>query len=334
MLKDAIRPEAARGEAAAICETVGSAVPINDFELAVPELLGSTTRVRVTGRDDKPLVVVLGGISGNRFVCARQDGKPGWWSGLVGEGNVINPRDYRILGIDFAADETGKSAPSTQDQAGVICAALDHLGAAKAHAIVGASYGGMIALSIGQYFPGRAERLVVISAADAPHSAATAWRELQRRVVALGIESGTAAEALGIARGMGMLSYRTAPEFEKRFEGGLDGADPLGHTEPGDYLRARGEAFQRVMTPERFLSLSASIDRHRVDPEAIRLPTLLIGAETDQLVPASQLETLAERLGGPAELHILDTLYGHDMFLKEAERVGTLVKPFLEKVLK
>jgi homoserine O-acetyltransferase len=83
------------------------------------------------------------------------------------------------------------------------------------------------------------------------------------------------------------------------------------------------------MTPERFLSLSASIDRHRVDPARIAAPVLLIGAESDQLVPAGQLRDLAASLAGPAELHLLPCLYGHDMFLKEAETVGRLVAPFL-----
>ena len=83
------------------------------------------------------------------------------------------------------------------------------------------------------------------------------------------------------------------------------------------------------MTPERFLGLSASIDRHRVDPARIALPVLVIGADSDQLVPACQLRALAAALAGPAELHLLPCLYGHDMFLKEAEAVGRLVAPFL-----
>jgi homoserine acetyltransferase len=29
------------------------------------------------------------------------------------------------------------------------------------------------------------------------------------------------------------------------------------------------------------------------------------------------------------ELHLLDSLFGHDMFLKEAERVGRIVARFL-----
>jgi homoserine O-acetyltransferase len=177
---------------------------------------------------------------------------------------------------------------------------------------------------------GRADRIVVISAGARPHAAATAVRELQRRVVALGLANGDAAEALSIARGMAMLTYRTQEEFAQRFDGGLPGECPLGPSKPGEYLHARGKAFQSVMSPERFLSLSASIDRHQVDPAAIATPTLLIGAETDQLVPAGQMRDLARNLGGPAELHLLDCLYGHDMFLKEAGKIGALITPFLK----
>jgi homoserine O-acetyltransferase len=325
MLKRAADPEPDKGDTGRT-----DALPVRDFEVEVPFAAGSVTRARLTGRDDAPVVVVLGGISANRFVCGFPDGRRGWWPGLVGEGHAVDPQAFRVLGLDFAADESGKTAPSTLDQAAVVVAALDQLEVERAHGFVGASYGGMVGLALAQQYSERLARLVVISAGAEPHAAGTAWRDLQRRVVALGIEAGTAAEALTIARGMGMLSYRTAPEFGQRFEGGLDSQDPLGRTEPGDYLRARGEAFQAVMTPQRFLSLSGSIDRHRVEPEKISTPTLVIGAETDQLVLPSQMVALTERLAGPAEVHLLESIYGHDMFLKEAERIGSLIKPFLD----
>ena len=83
------------------------------------------------------------------------------------------------------------------------------------------------------------------------------------------------------------------------------------------------------MTPHRFLSLSASIDRHRVDPSQIRVPTLLIGADSDQLVPPVQMEALAAAFAGPVSLHLLPSLYGHDMFLKDVSRFSPLVEAFL-----
>jgi homoserine O-acetyltransferase len=313
-------------------EPVGAYVRL-DVEVTLPvELrhLGKSIRASATGNPAGPVIVVLGGISGNRFVCTGPGGGPGWWPGLVGRGRAVDPARHLVVGLDFAADASGKCAPSTEEQARVLAAALDAVGAARADAIVGASYGGMVALAFAELFPDRVRKLVVISAGAAPHPAASAARELQRRVVALGIQSGRGEEALAIARGMAMLTYRTSEEFAERFTGGIDETCPLTASAAGAYLRSRGRDFLAVMSPERFLSLSASIDRHCIDPAKIGCPALLIGAQSDQLVPPAQMKALASELTGPAELHLLPCLYGHDMFLKEAEAVGRLVKPFLD----
>jgi homoserine O-acetyltransferase len=283
---------------------------------------GEAARFSLQGPDEAPLIVVLGGISADRF--------PGrWWPGLVGAGGAGDPARHRILGMDFIADPDGEAAPSPLDQAAALCTALDRIGVGKAHAVIGASYGGMIALALGQHFPERVDRLAVISADARPHPAATAIRELQRRIVALGLASGSADEALSIARGLAMLSYRTREEFAGRFEGGIGGEAVLGRSDAGAYLRSRGEAFALRMTPQRFLSLSASIDRHSIDPARIHVPTLLIGADSDQLVPPVQMEALARGLAGSVQLHLLPSLYGHDMFLKDADKVSFLVEAFL-----
>ena len=295
------------------------------FEMPLPASLarfGASVRASLAGPEGAPLLVLLGGISADCFPC-------GWWRGLAGPGCAADPARHRILGLDFIADPTGEIAPSPRDQAAALCGVLDAIGAARAHAVIGASYGGMIALALGQHFPDRADRLVAISADARPHPASTAIRELQRRIVALGIASGDAEEALSIARGLAMLSYRTREEFAGRFAGGIASEGVLGRSDAGAYLRSRGEAFAARMTPERFLSLSASIDRHQVDPALIHLPTLLIGADSDQLVPPAQMEALAASLGGPARLHVLPSLYGHDMFLKDADRLSALVGAFL-----
>jgi homoserine O-acetyltransferase len=315
--------------------TLAASLPapaVRDIEVPLPAELhrfAVSTRARASGNPAGPVVIVLGGISGNRFVAVGRDGGEGWWPSLVGPGCAVDPARHHIVGIDFAADATGLAAPSTGDQAKVLLAALDALGLRKADAIVGASYGGMVALALAECAPERVGRLVIISAGAEPHPAATAGRELQRRVVALGLESGKGEEALAIARGMAMMTYRTRDEFAHRFEGGIEECCPRTASQPGSYLSARGRAFLSVMSPERFLSLSASIDRHRVDPSRIAAPALLIGAETDQLVTADQMQDLAARLTGPAELHLLGCLYGHDMFLKEAETIGRFVGPFL-----
>jgi homoserine O-acetyltransferase len=310
------------------------AVPCRDIDVPIPADLrqfGTATKARLFGNGGGPLVVVLGGISADRFVCEDAHGQPGWWCGLVGEGRAVDPAHCRILGLDFAADPTGRTAPSTVCQARILCAALDAAGAPAADLVIGASYGGMVALAMAEHFPARVRRLVAISAPAEPHPSSTAARELQRRTVELGLASGMGDEALSIARGMAMLTYRTPEEFAQRFTGGLAHDDPLGTSEAGAYLRARGDAYRAIMSPQRFLSLSASIDRHCVAPSRIRHPVLVVGATSDQLVPPEQMRALAHSLPN-SDLRLFDCLYGHDMFLKEADRIGFLVEPLLEQM--
>jgi homoserine O-acetyltransferase len=304
----------------------------HDFDVALPRALrrfGSSVTASLVGPEDAPVIVMLGGISANRHPCLTVDGESGWWSDLAGSNRAIDPAQVAILGMDFAADESGHLAPSTFDQAAVLGAVLDAAGIARVLAIVGASYGGMTALAFAERFPDRVEKLIIVSAPGEPHPTATATRELQRRIVALGLANDAGPEALGIARGLAMLTYRSPQEFDQRFTGGIESENALARSEPGAYLHARGQAYRTVMSPGRFVSLSASIDRHRVDPSQIQTPALIIGAATDQLVPASQLQSLAKNYGGPCTLTLLPSLYGHDMFLKETDKLAELVAPFL-----
>jgi homoserine O-acetyltransferase len=188
----------------------------------------------------------------------------------------------------------------------------------------------MVALAFAALYPRSVERLIVLNAAHESHAFATAWRSLQRRVIDLGLANGCAAEALAIARGMGMLSYRTAEEFEERFEvvPARDG-DAVRFPCEG-YLAARGEDFARRFDPEVVRTLSLAIDLHRVEPEKITTPVTLIGALSDWLVPPEQLQELVDRLAGPVSAHLLDTIYGHDAFLKEAAGIGPLLRGALE----
>lgn len=290
---------------------------------------GASGRATLAGSPTAPATVMIGGISANRFPCIAADGSAGWWSGLAGPGKLIDLERHAVLGLDFIADENGAAAPSPADQALLLAAALEHFEIAKVRALVGASYGGMIGLSFAQCFPDRVERLLLISADAAPHPTSTATRELQRRVVRMGMDGGRGEEALAIARGMAMLTYRCPDEFDRRFAGGIAEEDPLACSAPGAYLRARGSAYTAMMSPGRFLSLSASIDRHRCRPERISTPALLVGSQSDQLVPPEQMRRLAVALGGPAELHLLPSLYGHDMFLKEPEKIAAVAAGFL-----
>lgn len=289
-------------------------------------------KYEVVGPIDAPVVVVLGGISASRHVTSNeQDAAPGWWDDIVGPGRAVDTNRVRVLGIDYidggrGSDGRPRRTVTTHDQADAIAAVLDALGVDRIHAFIGSSYGGMVALAFAEQRPDRVERLIVISAPHEPHPMSTALRALQRRIVGLGIDTGESKEALALARGLAMTTYRSAREFAERFN-----AEPIERTANDaifaveGYLLHHGERFAATWSPERFLALSLSIDLHRVDPSAITTPALLIAAEGDTIVPGEQMATLAESLGGPARFAELPTLNGHDAFLTEPEALSRLI---------
>jgi homoserine O-acetyltransferase len=312
------------------------------LETAPPSAGGDTRsnslpRYTLVGRTDAPIVVALGGISATRHVVFGD--KPhaaGWWANIAGEGRAIDLNRFRVLGLDFmdgGRDATGRPrrVVTTHDQANFLARILRVIGVQQVHAVVGSSYGGMVALAFAERFPEMLDRLVAISAPHESHPMSTAQRTLQRRVVELGLDTGRAGDALSIARGIAMTTYRTAGEFGNRFS-----TTPIPGARRGEalfevdaYLRDRGARFVASMRPERFLALSLSTDLHRIDPARITTPTTIVAAEGDSIVPREQLDSLASRLSGARNLVELPTRVGHDAFLVETEQVSAIISSAL-----
>jgi len=309
--------------------------------LATPSIIegraGRASRLpqfTLVGPENAPVIVVLGGISATKHVVTSSE-QPGWWSGVAGDGRAIDTTRFRVLGIDFmdaGRDTTGRPRHivTTHDQALALARILRYRGIGCVDAIVGSSYGGMVGLAFAERFGARVNRLVILSAAHEADPMSTALRTLQRRIVELGLETGRADEAMGIARGVAMTTYRTAAEFAERFAAApLSLSNNDARFEVDDYLRDRGSRFASVSTPERFLALSLSADLHRVDPRRITVPTTLVSAEGDTIVPRAQMDALAARLAGPNHLVRLPTRVGHDAFLVETELVSRFVSAAL-----
>ncbi len=284
----------------------------------------------IVGPSDGPVIAVLGGISATRYVSAATSGPRGWWADLCGPNLALDTTKYRLLSWDFLGGNgatTGpRSAPdvresfpdiTTFDQARVAEELLSLLGIKQLHAFVGASYGGMVALAFAAAYPAKVRQLVAIVTAHRSAPLAIGWRTIQRQIVQLGLSADRGDEGLAIARALGMSTYRTADEFSQRFSGGrTEEADPDSFPVWG-YLKSRGDDYVRQMDPYAFLTLSRSIDLHEVDPAKIAVPSTLVAVRQDQLVPLSLVEELAANYGAPCELQVLDSLYGHDGFLKE-----------------
>jgi homoserine O-acetyltransferase len=322
------KPAARKPQAGAFSDV--SVFLSSDFTLDSGEHLSRPEfRVRAYGDLENPAIVVAGGISAGRCVADCKDGE-GWWRDVVCTGGAIDTSRFCVIGFDFLPN-AGEAARTitTADHARAIADALDVLGIEKLYAFAGASYGGMIGLAFAALYPHRIEKLCAISAPDRAHPAATALRGVQRRIIDLAAKGGDAQAGVALARQLAMVTYRTPEEFEQRFEGapGAAAGDPY---DVCDYLIARGNAYG--MDPKRYLTLSDSIDRHRVEPTAIKTETLIIAATSDRLAPLADLKRLAAGIDG-ARFVELPSLYGHDAFLKEAAAIGPRIKTFLEETL-
>lgn len=294
---------------------------------------------RLVGNPRLPMVLVMGGISAGRQFWNQPDTDPdGWWQHHFGPGHAGDFDRFCFLAIDFLGGNGESTGPDnwagsasafpavdTLDQATVIRALLDRIGVVHLQSVVGASYGGMVALQLAARYPDSLKRALIFCAADRPSPLASGWRHVQRQVLEFGIAAGKTREAVRIARALAMCTYRSEREFSRRFAFNQTGIGSL-----ADYLDHCGDRFSEQFGVYSYRCLSQSIDDHVVDPAAIGCRVDLVGFTTDQIVPPQQLIELRRRLSGDGSLRLLDTPYGHDAFLTEKGVVGPIIRKHLE----
>jgi homoserine O-acetyltransferase len=322
--------------AAAGVESVGPAYGEQTVWL-VPLHAGAARNVRVRwslhGVAGAPVVIVQGGISSDRCVTASA-GCAGWWDAIAGDGRAIDTSRYRVLSIDWLehADLGDARAVDSADQADALAGLLDAFGIRSVHAFVGASYGAMVGLAFAARHPLRLHHLVAIAGAHRAHPLSIALRNLQREIVRFAIRVGDSHAGLDLARRLAMTTYRGEREFAERCTDAPVFIDGRYRFAEEAWLGAAGSRFAGRFGAQRFLALSESIDLHRVEPETIRVPTVLVGISTDRVVPLADLCDLQRRCGAAATLHVIESRYGHDAFLKEPAQIGALVHDALNAI--
>lgn len=296
-------------------------VAINSFESHHGGQSGQLfVRCSLYGQMDTPVVVVLGGISANHLVSDdHATGEKGWWSDVVNSKEYLNGEQVSVLSFEYITLNNKHLKLSTHDQAHVLSQIQQKLKLNPFLAVIGCSYGGMVAQAFASTYPHLTQRLICLVAAHRNSIRSQTLRSLQRQIVAL---SGHNNQGLALARGLAMTTYRGLDEFDQRFSQ-LEEADA--------YLKHHGQRFVSQFSPERFVQLSASIDDHQINPDDIISPTLLIAIDSDQLVPVSLVQEMANGINAPCQLHILPSRYGHDGFLKELTAIKPLLANFLSE---
>lgn len=285
-------------------------------------------RYELTGPDNAPLLIVAGGISSGRHVLANNsDAGDGWW-----ESQSNSFAQHRVLAIDWLGADGELDRPiDATDQAKAMLATLDELGLERAAGFVGASYGAMVGMHCAAIAPRRVRALLAISGADRSHPFTSAQRALQRQAVELGERLGSPAEGVALARKLAILTYRTPQEFAQRFEEPplIDGDRARASSE--SYLDHIGNRHGGRMSAPAYRRLSESIDLHRIDPSTIIVPATFVAVAEDSLVPAEDMAALV-RAVPDGRLVTIQSLYGHDAFLKEEGAVASIIQTFLKSL--
>jgi homoserine O-acetyltransferase len=318
-------------------------------------------------------VLLTTGLSPSAHAASHgPEDEPGWWEEMVGPGKAVDTGRWFVVCCNVLGGCHGSTGPASVDPATGEPYALDfpvvtlrdmmvlqrallqHLGIDRHHAILGSSMGGMLALEYATLFPDKVERMVSISASGMTHPFAIALRRVQRRAVMLdprwrgghyyGGEKPV--DGLSLAREIGTITYRSDLEWTRRFgrewrDGELFSLE--GRFQVESYVQHQGKGYAERYDPNSYLYLSRAMDLHDLGrdrgglPSAvarIRARTLLIGIETDVLIPPFEIRELADAFqaaGRPAELLMLDLDTGHDSFLVNSEVFTPPVRAHLER---
>lgn len=295
-----------------------------------------------------PVIVVIGGITASPFPfgdgqSGSDDGAEAWWPALCAP-DLIDPSRVTVLcpcwpgngstwhGFD---DPATMPAISVLGLADLLAAWLEGCGCHTPLTFVGASLGGMVGVAFAVRYPDRCAKVVAISAGLRPDGWGTATRHLQRELVRDGMRNGDVATGMSRARQLGMLTYRGRDELDTRF----------GKLEPGlerppvaAYLDHHGRRFAERFPVKTFLLLSEAIDRWSIGDDArglrsalerVTAETIVVGVPGDMLFPLAlqvELHRELQAAGAQSSLWKLDSVYGHDAFLADQERLAELLR--------
>jgi len=220
---------------------------------------------------------------------------------------------FRLILLDFR--DQGQSSRhdrpyDLESHAADLLALLDGLGLARAH-VVGLSYGGQVAL---RFAVGHRERLQSLVLANVAC-------DISNHLRAIGQAWERAAELADGERFFQLaIPFIYSADFYER---------------SWDALKQRQELFKTLLTKEWFealVRLNRSVAGYSVSPEELRtitVPTLLIGAEDDMLVPLRRMDALHESL--PDCEFVTLRRAGHGAFLERKKEFMTLVSGFVAK---
>jgi homoserine O-acetyltransferase/O-succinyltransferase len=294
---------------------------------------------------------------------------PGWWEALVGPGRALDPARWFVVAPNVIGGCQGSTGPAStasdgrtwgsrfplvtiRDSVRAETALADALGIARWACVVGGSMGGMRALEWAATEPERVERLFLLASPAASSADQIGWCAPQLAAIRADPHwrGGDYHDSppgqgphlgLGIARRMAHLSYRSPYELAQRFgRAPQDGEDPAtgGRYAVESYLDHHAAKLVRRFDAASYVRLTEMMNAHDVGRgrggvaaglARVTARTLVAGVSSDRLYPLDQQVELAGGIAHAEELRVIDSPYGHDGFLIEADTVSSLLDALL-----
>ena len=285
----------------------------------------------------------------------------GWWPGVVGEKSFIHPDNYFIVCANIIGSCYGSTGPlsinpetqqpyyssfpliTIRDMVNAHILLRKELGIEKIHLVMGGSMGGYQALEWCVMESDKIENLFLIGTSPTESAWGIAVHTAQRLAIEadsswkdMSAEAGQ--KGLKAARAIGMLTYRnygilvqkqTDPDSEK-----------IDNFKASSYIIYQGEKLVNRFNAFSYWMLTKTMDSHQlargrggnveVVLKNIRQKTLIIGISSDILCPLHEQELMAAHIPG-SQLIEIDSVYGHDGFIVEAEKISAALKDWLKK---
>ena len=327
-----------------------------------------------TGRSNA--VLILTGLSPSAHAASSAaDPREGWWEPMLGPGKSIDSDRNFVICINSLGSCKGSTGPASinpetgkpyrlsfpdltiQDIASSALLVLESLGIEQLRAIVGPSMGGMSGLALLKLKPDVARHYLGISTAARAEPFAISIRSLQREMVVRdpAWKDGAYTDrkwpetGMRLARKLGMISYRSEPEWRERFGRTLQDhySERLFgmHFNIESYLESAARKFIRNFDPCCYLYLSQAIDFFDISSAYedtasafadIQLESArVLGVETDFLWPVHQQKEITEMFsanGIDASFKLLPSIQGHDSFLVDYDRFCPVVEEYFKTI--
>ncbi len=282
-----------------------------------------------------------------------------WWPHTVEPGKFLDPNRYFTVCANIIGSHYGSTGPLSTDPAtgepyynrfpfitvrDIVRAHMllaEHLGVTKLRALIGSSIGGFQAMEWAIMQPEFVERLVLIATASRSQPWAIAFNESQRMAIeadgSYGADDPEAGKkGMRVSRSLGLLSYRGSLAYNATQQEN-DNMYKLVGFRAATYQQYQGEKLCRRFNAYSYYRLTQTFDSHNVGRfrggiehglAMIQAKTMVIGISTDIIFPVTEQIFLFRHIPD-AEIHLIDSEFGHDGFLVEHEKLNLLLKPFL-----